>query len=692
MTDTLSSTLLAWLLTYAVHSTVLLTLAWVLTRWLRWSPSASDLLWKSALVGGIVTASLQLRFDVRPWGTVSLRGDSAAMIASVDATRGRTADPTATIPREASASPVTGDDRSAADDVAPGSAAASTSAAGALPAPHTLAVIAWAAVALALALTYAARRLILVGRIGDRRAVADGRLLDMLERLARDAGLRRTPSLTTTVRISSPIALGVREICVPETALTELDLEQQRSLLAHELAHLVRRDPLWLAFASLVERVLWFQPLNRLARRRIAISAEFLCDEWAVRRTGSGVALARCLAQVAEWIQASPLGVPVAGMAEERSLLVSRVEKLLDGTKPAARSRRMLALASAGVLLATIVLAPSVTGRAARASVIGAPGDEQVPAAATRDDDGHDAIREHEEESEKETKAAARSTANDSAVVLALIDRLKDVDAEVRAAAAQSLGKLEDARAVPGLVAALSDREASVRSAAAGALGTFTDARAISGLTRLLSDSSRDVRKEALGALSDYEEGISAPPIIRLLDDSDADLRQAAAHTLGQLKDRSAGAALARLVRDPSPDVRQAAIQALGELRDMAHGPAIVPALTDANSDVREQALGTLIDLRAPIAEPTLLTLMRDPDADVRAKAAELAGERSVIGAIPTLRRMLDDSDRDVREHAVSALSEIADPAAATALRAALTSTDAKVRRAAADALGDRQE
>ena len=57
-------------------------------------------------------------------------------------------------------------------------------------------------------------------------------------------------------------------------------------------------------------------------------------------------------------------------------------------------------------------------------------------------------------------------------MVFALIGRLKDEDADVRAAAAESLGKLEDARAVPALIAALSDREAKVRAAAAESLAT----------------------------------------------------------------------------------------------------------------------------------------------------------------------------------------------------------------------------
>src|SRR4051812_5303966 len=73
MTGTISSTALAWLLTYAIHSSVLLSLAWLLVRARRWSPGASELLWKSAMLGGILTASAQQWLDVRPAGTVVLQ-------------------------------------------------------------------------------------------------------------------------------------------------------------------------------------------------------------------------------------------------------------------------------------------------------------------------------------------------------------------------------------------------------------------------------------------------------------------------------------------------------------------------------------------------------------------------------------------------------------------------------------------
>jgi HEAT repeat protein/beta-lactamase regulating signal transducer with metallopeptidase domain len=679
MTSTFSSIVLAWLLTYAIHSSVLLSLAWVLVRVRRWSPGASELLWKSALLGGILTASLQLWLDVRPAGTVMLQPSA------VTTTPAASVGPTHAVKRS---TPVKATDTEPFPQSPPRSFPAMTIS------RSSGAVATWALVALILGLSYVARRLILFGRLGDRRAVPDGRLRDMLIELGRDAGLRNTPRLTCTSRISSPIALGISEICVPDTALTDLDLEQQRSLLAHELAHLARRDPVWLGLASLIERVFWIQPLNRVANRQIAKSAEFLCDDWAVHRTGSGVPLARCLAQVAEWIQASPLGVPVAGMAEERSLLVSRVDRLLAGVKPSTRSRRGVAIGALAVLAAMIVIAPGVSGKPGRLLLAGES--DKSGLADERDARNHNTSSASPSQSLSASVQTQESSAQhainaDTGVVEALVARLADENAEVRSAAARSLGKLKDSRAVPGLIGALRDPDPKVRASAAEALAEFEDTRAIAPLTSLLGDPSTDVKQTALEALSHFEGNLPSAAIIRLLSDPDAEVRHKAAHLAGSSRDRSALGPLAKLVGDPDSDVRQAAIQAIGELGDPSSAVAIVPALSDADADVRQQALDAIEELKAPITAATLLGLMRDRDPDVRQKAASLAGDRSVIGAIPTLRRMLEDPDGDVRESAVDALGNIADVAAYDALRAALTSKDPKVRRAAAEALGDRR-
>src|SRR5881296_534473 len=393
----LASSLLAWLLTYLIHSTVLLGIAWFVTRRRRLEPAASDLLWKVALLASLVTGTIQARLRLSTPAAVTLP------VAGLPrpATQGLPAAPAT----EAPLNPETPGSRS-------GSAGPTPSRAPSLP---LVIVLLWGVIALASSLYYVARRLILVGRLADRRAVSDGPLAATLADLQRTTGYRRRVRLTMARTISSPVALGLSEICVPELALSELGAEQQRSMLAHELAHLARRDSLWIAGASLIERLFFFQPLNRLARRELETTAEYLSDEWATRKTGSAVALAKCLATVAEWIQASPLGVPVAGLAERRSFLVSRIARLLEGRLPSSpASRRGWAVAAALGVAVTIAAAPRVS--------------QSSPPATERE-----SFR---------VRTGTGSGGEDTTVVLALIARLKDENAGVRAAAARSLGHL----------------------------------------------------------------------------------------------------------------------------------------------------------------------------------------------------------------------------------------------------------
>src|SRR5258705_13760650 len=75
--------ILAWLATYAVHSTLLLGVVALLTAFVIRREAWRDTLWKVALLGGLVTASLQLAFGIRPLvGRLELPQSSASVRAS----------------------------------------------------------------------------------------------------------------------------------------------------------------------------------------------------------------------------------------------------------------------------------------------------------------------------------------------------------------------------------------------------------------------------------------------------------------------------------------------------------------------------------------------------------------------------------------------------------------------------------
>jgi len=326
----------AWLLTYVVHSTLLLGGALLLTavRIVR-SHAAKDTLWKVALTGGLVTATAQLALRVQPvGGYVALAAGDARHLVDVASVAPRL--------RAESAAVRSGETATVAtwSASAPGIASAP---APVDPAPRVRRLlsgvnVSWPGVLLDLWLVGAVGfgfrilwlRLAMRRRLRDRRPLDEGPLVNTLSDLARAARIA-PPRLSISDRLRGPIAFA-GEIVLPVRVAREMAPCAQRAVLAHELGHIVRRDPGWLVAASLVESVFFFQPLNRLARRRLREASEFLCDAWAAERAG-GLELARCLAEVAEWMQAAPELAPVAGMAEHGGQLVSRVESLLEGRR-----------------------------------------------------------------------------------------------------------------------------------------------------------------------------------------------------------------------------------------------------------------------------------------------------------------------------------------------------------------------
>jgi beta-lactamase regulating signal transducer with metallopeptidase domain len=428
----LAQVALAWLLTYLLHSTLLLGLAWLASKPLaRWSVAAEETMWKLALVGALLTASLQLAAGWEPaagrWRLAGIPPVAAPMMEMMERTEGTAR--TERTPRTAvRVEPLR--------IVAPASPAAMAPSPAA-PWLPTAVLGFWALGAAVLLGAYARSFSRIRRRLRSRPRVVGGSLLVQLRELAAGAGLGQSVRLSCSSRVPVPLALGVRrpEICLPPRALAGLTEEQQQGLLAHELAHLVRRDPLWLVASHLLTAALFFQPLNWVARRRMREISEMLSDEWAATFTGRPLSLAGCLAEVAGWsVGLRPL--PLPGMADRPSNLARRIRRLLDDTRAPEHPARRLWLGAAMVALLVVVVAAAPAVSASRQEAP-APVPVEKPAAApavqAADQSWMDARPEHDkapQAEDREQRAKVMTETRENAEEVQDVADASDVDVD----------------------------------------------------------------------------------------------------------------------------------------------------------------------------------------------------------------------------------------------------------------------
>ncbi|MFO0681656.1 MAG: M56 family metallopeptidase [Sandaracinus sp.] len=283
----------AWL-TYCVHAGAFAALAAAFVAWRPDATSTGDALWRLALVGPVGTTLLA--------SVLGHRGDAAPAIV-IPARTGGVGDPSAWV--------------SAAQWVVLGSMAI-----GALR------------VGMEAALAHRALR--------SRTPVRDRRVLDALSRAQRrfSAGSVR---LTCSAHVRGACAFGSRDICVRLDDLAGLDRRELSAVLAHELAHLERRDGLWFPLTRFIETVLWLQPAARFVATRLRASAEICSDERAVR-CASRRTLAGAIVRVAERAaRHAPVALfPTVGGG---SLVLRRVRRLTQrpaaAWRPIARGARL---------------------------------------------------------------------------------------------------------------------------------------------------------------------------------------------------------------------------------------------------------------------------------------------------------------------------------------------------------------
>jgi len=118
------------------------------------------------------------------------------------------------------------------------------------------------------------------------RPLEDAHLGQDLRELCCRNRVGRVPALMVG-ETERPLLLGIRHpaIVLPAELVSSCGAAEMHLMLAHEVAHLRRRDLAWTWLPVLAEELFYFHPLVWLGRREWRLSQEMACDALAVQTT-----------------------------------------------------------------------------------------------------------------------------------------------------------------------------------------------------------------------------------------------------------------------------------------------------------------------------------------------------------------------------------------------------------------------
>lgn len=148
--------------------------------------------------------------------------------------------------------------------------------------------------------------------------------------IARSRPLARAVFESSSSKVPSVIGWLRPRVLLP-SAWRQWEPDKLRAVLAHEAAHVRRRDGLMIGLAGITRSIFWFHPLAWWLERRLALLAELACDEACVAELGDRRGYAALLIEMAATVD-RPAGRfiwPVFGMAAG-SHLRRRVDAILE--------------------------------------------------------------------------------------------------------------------------------------------------------------------------------------------------------------------------------------------------------------------------------------------------------------------------------------------------------------------------
>jgi bla regulator protein BlaR1 len=174
--------------------------------------------------------------------------------------------------------------------------------------------------------------------------------------LSHQIGVSRSVRLFESAWVHAPLTMGWLKpvILLPIGFVNHLSFAEVEAVLAHELAHIARRDWIFNLLQAFVESLFYYHPavwwISQIVRRE----RENACDDVALAATGNPLAFARALVQIQE--MAAPLpALALALSGKRRRPLLERVRRILNQA-PQQQHQVMEKITATVILLALLAL------------------------------------------------------------------------------------------------------------------------------------------------------------------------------------------------------------------------------------------------------------------------------------------------------------------------------------------------
>ncbi|MGD2091135.1 MAG: M56 family metallopeptidase [Candidatus Aminicenantes bacterium] len=154
-----------------------------------------------------------------------------------------------------------------------------------------------------------------------------------LETFCRQTGIQKPVNLVESALVKIPMTIGHFKpvILFPLGLATGLPRDQVEALLAHELAHILRKDYLVNILQSFVDILFYYHPGVRWISSHVRSERENCCDDIAVSLSGNSINVAKALTNIQGYDMRTPYpAMAAAGKNFSSRGLLARIKRLVS--------------------------------------------------------------------------------------------------------------------------------------------------------------------------------------------------------------------------------------------------------------------------------------------------------------------------------------------------------------------------